>query len=518
MLRHALACTALALLHGHASAQVTTVRIAHGLSRPLWAGAPAGDARVFIAEKGGRIKVLKAGQVLARPFLELVGRVSNGAEQGLLGVAFHPDFRRNGTFFVNYTDLSGETVVARLKVTDDPDVADPASEAVVLRIGQPYDNHNGGDLHFGPDGYLYVFTGDGGLANDPGCRAQKLALPQGKVLRIDVDSAAPYAIPPDNPFVGQPGVRQEIFHYGLRNPWRNGFDRLTGDLYLGDVGQDEREEIDVAPAGSAGLNFGWKMMEGRGCTNNAHNCLTGTPSCGDPALVAPIVELFHSDRSFAITGGYVYRGWACPSEYGRYFFSDFADAKIRSLVWDSASGTIAELRDRTAELAPGGGLSIQNIASFGEDGFGELLILDHSGGGNGEVFKMVPSGAPPALGLVRNGSGANRPCLAAASLPILGGRLELEVDALAHRGARLVHLVGYAAPASGLFLGRGEVLVDTSSALLFHAVAPAAGPTTFRFPIPCALALAGFTAHVQAAVTGGGLELCNALDVTLGYW
>jgi glucose/arabinose dehydrogenase len=517
-MRHALVCSALALLCTPVAAQVTTVRIAAGLGRPLWAGAPAGDARVFIAEKGGRIKILKAGQVLATPFLDLTTRVSNGAEQGLLGVAFHPDYRHNGSFFVNFTDPAGDTVVARFKVSDDPDVADPASEVLVLGVPQPFDNHNGGDLHFGPDGYLYVFLGDGGLGNDPGCRAQKLNVLHGKVLRLDVDSAAPYAIPPDNPFANQTGVRREIFHLGLRNPWRNGFDRLTGDLYIGDVGQDLTEEIDVAPAGSAGLNFGWKMMEGNGCTNNSNNCLAGTPACADPVLVDPITELFHVDRSFAITGGYVYRGWACPSEQGRYFFSDYSDAKIRSLVRDPLTGTISDLRDRTAELAPGGGLEIRNIASFGEDGFGELLILDNSGGGNGEVYKMVPAGAPAALSLVRNGSGANRLCLAAASLPILGGVWEVRVDASAHRGALLAHLVGYAAPAGGVFLGRGEVLVDTASALLFHAVAPAASPSVFRFAVPSSAALAGVGAHVQAAVTGGGLELCNALDVTLGYW
>ncbi|MSR62431.1 MAG: hypothetical protein EXS08_08300 [Planctomycetes bacterium] len=511
-------CAAFLLL-APASAQVTTKLIASGLSRPLWAGAPAGDERVFVATKGGGIRIVQNGQLLVTPYLNLSGKISLGGEQGLLGVAFHPNYASNGFVFVNYTDLAGNTVISRFTVTTDPNLADLASELVVLTATQPFANHNGGDLHFGPlDGYLYIFLGDGGDANDPACRAQKLNSSLGKCLRIDVDSATPYAIPPSNPFVGQVGVREEVFHYGLRNPWRNGFDRLTGDLYIGDVGQDLREEIDVAPAGSAGLNFGWKVMEGTRC-NSTVSCLAGTPPCNDPTLVLPITELLHSDGSFAITGGYVYRGCACPSEYGKYFYADFIDNKIRSLQYDVPSGTVSNLSDRTAELAPGGGLAIRNIASFGEDGFGELLIIDESSSAMGEVFKMVPVGAAPASAAVRNGAGGNRACLSSFSLPILGNVWEARVDAAGHPGAALTMLVGYAGPNSGVFLGANEILVDTSSARLFRVLASSTGGTdAFRFGVPCDVALAGLTTYVQAVITGGSLELCNALDVSTGYF
>jgi glucose/arabinose dehydrogenase len=507
------------LLTAPLAAQVTTKLIAGGLTRPLWAGAPAGDERLFIAQKGGLIRILANGQILATPFLSLLGKISTGDEQGLLGVAFHPDYVHNGFFYVDYTDTTGDTVLSRFHVSADPNVADPASELVLLNQNQPFANHNGGDLHFGPnDGYLYVFFGDGGSANDPACRAQKLTNLLGKALRIDVDSGSPYAIPPTNPFFGQTGVRQEIFHYGLRNPWRNGFDRLTGDLYIGDVGQDTIEEIDVAPAGSAGLDFGWKLMEGTRC-NQTSNCDTGTPPCNDPGYVLPITELTHAGGSTAITGGYVYRGCQCPSEYGKYFFSDFGDHKIRSLEYDVATGTVSNLTDRTADFEPGGGLLIRNIASFGEDGFGELLVIDNAGNGLGEVFKMVPAGANAAVNAMRNGSGANRLCLTGASLPILGSNWEARVDTSGHPGATLTALFGYAAPGSGSFLGRNEILVDRASALRFQLVQASTGSTdVFRAPIPCRVSLAGQTLYVQAAILGGGLELCNALDVTPGYY
>jgi len=502
-------------------AQVTTKLIAGGLTRPLWAGAPDGDERVFIAQKGGQIRILQNGQVLTRNFLGLGGKVSTGSEQGLLGVAFHPNFENNRFFYVNYTDLDGNTVVSRFTVTADPNVADLASETPIFSITQPFDNHNGGDLHFGPDGYLYIFLGDGGSGDDPGCRAQKLNLRLGKILRIDVDSGTPYAIPPTNPFRGVPGVFGEIFHYGVRNPWRNSFDRLTGDLFIGDVGQDAREEISVAPAGSAGLNFGWKLMEGIAC-HLTTNCLGTPPPCNDPTLVQPITELLHVNGARSITGGYVYRGCACPSEFGKYFFADFGDNHIRSLVYDRATGTTSDLTDRTTELAPGGGLSIRNIASFGEDGFGELLIVDHtSPAGQGEVFKMVPAGAPAATNVVRNGAGGNRTCLAATSLPILGSVWETRVDTSGHPPGATIVLLGYSAPASGIFTGgrRYEVLLDGSSQRLFSEVRRASGGTdAIRVPIPCRAALAGVPIYVQALILGSRLELCNALDVTPGYY
>lgn len=502
-----------------AAAQVTAVRIASGLTRPLWAGAPAGDERIFIGTQGGQILVLVNGVVRPEPFLDLTGAVSTGSEQGLLGVAFHPAHAKSGAFFVSYTDLAGDSVLARFTLSSDRNVADEASESVVLTVDQPFANHNGGDIHFGPDGALYIFLGDGGSAADPGCRAQRLDTLLGKVLRLDVDSAVPYAIPPTNPFVGVPGARGEIFHYGLRNPWRNGFDRVTGDLYLGDVGQELREEIDVARAGSAGLNFGWRVMEGTRC-HSLGTCAAGTPPCDSPLYVRPILELTHAAGSFAVTGGRVYRGCAVPSEYGKYFFSDFADAKIRSLEYDPATGMVANLTDRTSEFEPGGGLSIQSVASFGEDGFGELLICDLGSGPSGEVYKMVPATGVRAAAVARNGSGVNPPCLEGASLPILGNLWEVRVHASAHPHPLASTIVGYAAPSPGLLVPAGERLFDIRSPRFFKLVQSSNGSLdVFRGPLPCDPALAGLRVVVQAGLVGASMRrLCNALDLTLGYW
>jgi glucose/arabinose dehydrogenase len=377
----------------HAQTPLTTERVASGLSLPLWIGAPAGDARLFVIEKDGQVRIVDGGVVLPTPFLDITAKTSKGSEQGLLGLAFHPSYASNGLFFVNYTDTAGDTVVSRFQVSAvDPDLADPASEALILFQDQPFENHNGGDLHFGLDGYLYVGFGDGGSQQDPQCHGQALSTWLGKLLRIDVDGAFPYAIPADNPFVGVPGALGEIWLVGLRNPWRWSVDRLTGDLYLGDVGQNRREEIDFAAAGVGGTNYGWKIVEGTRC-NQISGCAPGTPACGDPSYVAPIYELFHVGFSgpLAIIGGAVYRGCAIPDLAGTYFFADFNDNKIRSFVYDPGSG-VTNFRDRTTELAPGGGLSITSIAAFGTDGFGELYLADHLGG---EIFQVVAA-APPA--------------------------------------------------------------------------------------------------------------------------
>jgi glucose/arabinose dehydrogenase len=502
-----------------AGAQVTTRLVATGFTRPIWAGAPAGDARIFIATKGGRIRVVEDGVLLPTLFLDINPQVAGGTEQGLLGVAFHPDYASNGYVYVDYTQApGGATVVSRFTVsTTDRNVLDPTSETVLLTVNQPFANHNAGDLHFGPDGYLYVFLGDGGSANDPGCRAQNLGNLLGKILRIDVDGAAPYAIPPTNPFVGVAGAREEVFHYGLRNPWRNSFDALTGDLFIGDVGQDQREEIDVAPAGSSGLNFGWRIMEGTRC-NGSGSC-TSPPACGDPALVAPITELTHPSGAGSIIGGVVYRGCLNPGEYGRYFFTDFLDHKIRSLEYDRNTGTISNLQDRTAELAPGGGLAISAIPAFGVDGFGELLICDYQGSAQGEVFKMVPAPPTQSAGTPRNGSGVNRECLVELSRVIPGNLWELRVDGSGHPGALSTVVAAYASPTSGVFLAGNEVLVDASSALLLKVVKPASGAIdAFDVNVPCEPGLIGLTFSVQGGIVGGGLELCNAIDVTVGHY
>jgi hypothetical protein len=389
--------------------QLTTVRVASGLSLPLYVTAPPGDtSRAFIVEQRsgttGRIRVLQlpSNTLLTTPFLS-VSPVSTGDEQGLLGLAFHPNYNDNGYFWINYTDSGGTTRVVRYQASPpSSNTANAASATTVLSISQPFSNHNGGWLGFGPDGYLYISTGDGGSANDPGNRAQNLTLHLGKMLRIDVDGAddipgnddddgvigstlAPYTNPPDNPFYGATTGLDEIWAYGLRNPWRCSFDRLTGDLWIGDVGQGSWEEIDFQPAGSSGgENYGWRCMEGNHCTG-----LTGCTcdiNCGGGLLVCPIHEYSHSTDGFScsITGGYVYRGCAMPDMNGIYFFADYCSDHIKSFRYSPGSG-ITEFTDRTTELDPAGATAITDITSFGEDAYGELYITDR----NGEVFKII---------------------------------------------------------------------------------------------------------------------------------
>lgn len=364
---------------------LTTVRVAAGLSSPVFVTAPPGDTeRLFIVEQGGVVRILDliGGVVLPTPFLEVL--VTPGGERGLLGLAFDPDYDTNGYLYVNYTRVVSSqlrTYVARYQVSaGDPNRADPFSQLVLLSIDQPFSNHNGGWIGFGPDGYLYIATGDGGSGGDPGNRAQNIEVLLGKLLRIDVRGAAPgspYAIPPDNPFVGVAGA-DEIWAYGLRNPWRNSFDRLTGDLYIADVGQNQWEEINFQPASSpGGENYGWRCYEG----NQAYNT-TGCPPAGE--LVFPIHEYSHA-LGCSITGGYVYRGGRLRDLRGTYFFADYCSARLWSFRYDGQQ--VMQLVDRTTELRPAVG-TIDSIASFGEDAAGELYICDLGG----EVFKIVPNG------------------------------------------------------------------------------------------------------------------------------
>ncbi|MGE5927090.1 MAG: PQQ-dependent sugar dehydrogenase [Gemmatimonadota bacterium] len=243
--------------------------VATGLEFPLALTAPARDSRLFIVEKPGRIRIVRDGTLLAQPFLDLTGVVSTGSEQGLLGLAFDPEYSLNGRFYVNYTNTDGDTRIVAYTVSDDPDAADPATADTILSIGQPFSNHNGGHLAFGPDGYLYVGTGDGGSGGDPHGNGQDRQDLLGSLLRLDVSGGDGYAIPPDNPFAGATGARAELWDLGLRNPWRFSFDRVTGDLYIADVGQNEREEINVATrasGGGRGANYGWSVMEGSACS------------------------------------------------------------------------------------------------------------------------------------------------------------------------------------------------------------------------------------------------------------
>jgi glucose/arabinose dehydrogenase len=320
---------------------------------------PDGSGRLFVIEKAGRIRILENDQLLETPFLDITDRVgSNGNEQGLLGLAFHPAYQENGRFFVNYTDTRGDTVIARFQVSDDPNVVDPNSEVPLFGYDQPFPNHNGGAMVFGPDGYLYIGSGDGGSQGDPNGNAQNTGTMLGKILRVDVDSAEPYAVPSDNPF------GNEVWAYGLRNPWRLSFDRSTGDLYIGDVGQGNWEEIDFLPAGSpGGANFGWDHREG------AHDYEGGGPE----GMIDPVAEYSHPEGGCSVTGGYVYRG-SLPEWNGIYIYADYCTGLIWGLIQVDGGWQTQLLFDVDV-----------TITSFGQDENGEVYLLSDNGG----VFRLV---------------------------------------------------------------------------------------------------------------------------------
>ncbi len=345
-------------------------KVAQGLSFPVDLAAPKNDSRLFIVEKSGKIRIVKDGNVLPAAFLDISSLVSTGSEQGLLGLAFHPDYAQNGMFIVDYTDTSGDTRIARYHVSSNPDVADAASGVIVLTVDQPYSNHNGGGIAFGPDEYLYIALGDGGSGGDPQGHGQDRSELLGSLLRIDVANGNPYNIPASNPYAGSTSFRPEIWSYGLRNPWRFSFDRQTGDLYIGDVGQGEREEIDVAPASSVGgENYGWRIMEGRSCY--------GSSSCNQGGLVLPVFDYTHSDGC-SVTGGYVYRGQAVPALAGIYFYSDYCSGWIRSFRY--VNGRATESRSWSS-LDPHG-----SVTSFGQDAEGEIYVLVS----DGTVYRIAP--------------------------------------------------------------------------------------------------------------------------------
>lgn len=352
--------------------QVTT-----GLDNPT-AISHAGDGsgRLFILEQEGRVIVFDGSRVLPTPFLDLTALVSCCGERGLLGIAFHPSYESNGLFYVNYTNNSGDTEVVRYRVSANPDIADGGSGATILTIDQPFANHNGGTLQFGPDGYLYIGLGDGGSAGDPDNRAQNLGDLLGKMLRVDVDGGSPYSIPPSNPFVGQTGARGEIWAFGLRNPWKFSFDRAGGDMFIGDVGQGSWEEIDRQPAGRGGLNYGWRLMEGNHCFNPSTGCDSGS-------LAHPILEYANTGAECAVTGGYRYRGGRSPSMQGTYFYADYCSGKLWAASESGGNWSTESVSD-TPYL----------ISGFGEDENGELYITHHSA--TGAIYRLVGPAADAA--------------------------------------------------------------------------------------------------------------------------
>jgi glucose/arabinose dehydrogenase len=333
--------------------------IASGLNRPVdIQPANDGSGRLFIIEKTGYISVYENGQLLDTPFLDITDRVNDsGNEMGLLGLAFHPDYEQNGFFYVNYTGDGRATRISRFQASGN--ISDSNSENVLLIVEQPYQNHKGGTLAFGPDGYLYAGLGDGGSAGDPHKNGQNIDTLLGKILRLDVDNGDPYSIPSDNPF------GNEVWAYGLRNPWRISFDRLTGDLWIGDVGQNTWEEIDYLPAGSeGGANFGWSVMEG----NHAYD---GEPQSG---IYTPVVEYSHAEGGCSVTGGYVYRGAAMPEWNGIYLYGDYCSGKVWALISSNGQWQSQVMFETGV-----------TITSFGQDESGEIYLASD----NGSVYHLT---------------------------------------------------------------------------------------------------------------------------------
>ena len=359
---------------------------ASGLNQPVYlTHAGDGSGRLFVVEKSGAIRIIKQGQLLAQPFLDISDHVGNDGEAGFLSVAFPPDYAASGYFFVYYNHIDKnlrppeaedngrndgyDTVVARFRVTADPDRADKTSEEWVLTRNQPFTNHNGGLITFGPDGYLYIGLGDGGSAGDPDGNGQDLLVHLGKILRLDTSSGSPYGVPDSNPFIARSSARPEIWAWGLRNPWRFSFDRQTGDLWIADVGQDSVEEVDFQPAGSkGGQNYGWNVVEGSECFKPATGCDT-------TGMVLPIFEYSHNEGC-SITGGYVYRGRAYPALAGAYLFTDYCSGNL----WVTRQVAPGEFETEQA------GMFRRSVSSFGEDESGELYVTVDPAGA---VFRLV---------------------------------------------------------------------------------------------------------------------------------
>jgi glucose/arabinose dehydrogenase len=361
------------------SSTVKLVKVAEVAEPVLAIGARDGTGRLFIVSKAGRIRILKSGALLAKPFLDISGSVLNNGEQGLLGLAFHPSFKTNRKLYVNYINRSGDTVVREYRTSaTSPNVVATSSGRTIIRIDQPYANHNGGMLAFGRDGFLYIGMGDGGSGGDPGNRAQNVNSLLGKMLRINVNGSTAtrnYRIPSSNPYIGKPG-RDEIWQRGLRNPWRFSFDRSNGSLWIGDVGQGTYEEVDRAVRTSSGpgkgVNWGWRVMEG-------NHCFLPATGCNRTGKKLPLVEYSHARNGrCSVTGGYVYRGSAIPALRGWYVYGDYCSGE----VWAVASGAT---RPATPVLLLGPG-SGRLISSFGEDNAGELYLCDI---GAGAVYRIV---------------------------------------------------------------------------------------------------------------------------------
>jgi glucose/arabinose dehydrogenase len=515
------------LLVSHAVAQVppitTTVAgsAANGLQSPVFVCAAPGDlTRLFVVQKNGYIKVRNPVNALTvwGTFLDIHLLVSGGSEQGLLGLAFHPNYQTNGYFFVYYTSLPspGSLTIMRYQVSANPDVANAGSATPVLSIPHPsFSNHNAGGLYFGPDGMLYIPTGDGGSGNDPNGNAQNINSYLGKILRINVDTL-PYTSPATNPFFGPTPGLDEICVVGCRNPWRGSFDRLTGDFWLGDVGQDAREEIDFVPAGTLpGRNFGWRCMEGNQCTG-----LSGC-TCSGPTLTNPVYTYSSAIgvSECTVIGGYVYRGCAIPQLRGYYFFNDYCTSKIWRFTYNGTA--VQNFLEVTAQLNAG-----SSIVSYGEDAFGEMYICNMSGS---TIRKIVPV-APQLVGVTSYGTGTagcnGASVLSLGCSPTLYNPGETIVSTNGPAGTNAIGIIGSASlPVGSDPLGIGvEVLVDLTPTTytLFEFTVGAGGTTTIPAAIPNALPLVGTTVFLQeyflwtsCSPSPLNLSSTNALQVTI---
>ena len=501
-----------------------------GLNRPVQVTAPPGDLqRLFVVEQSGRVRIVRSGALLPLPFLDLsgTGQLAFGGEAGLLGLAFHPDYATNGHCYVFHNGFPFPHAYVRrfTRSTLDPDRVDPQSGVVILDTPLVYGNHNGGMLAFGPDRKLYIGIGDGGAiaplwTNDPQNHAQRGDSLLGKLLRLDVDQVQPpllYGIPADNPFVGPGDPRDEIWALGLRNPWRFSFDRLTGDLWLADVG-GYNEEVDFAAAGSpGGRNYGWSCLAGTFCNGSA------VCACTDPALTPPLYE-YSAPWPNAIIGGHVYRGAAIPDLRGTYFYADH----MRVGIWSfrRAGAGIAQFVDRTAELMPAAPNFLVGPTGFGEDGHGELYLCDFAG----KVYKIVPNG-PVQTGVVSYGSGTpgcgGAHALVGIGSPVLGNpAFGLRCDRGPANGLGLVAFAGVPDPAGSDPLGLGFVAhVQVSSLqLLVTMLADGAGIGSIAIQIPTTPSLVGLPLWSQAlwlwsgavcSPSPSGWSSSNGLAITL---
>ena len=382
--------------------KLSSLLIADGYKKPVFITSYPNNAKLlYIVEQAGLIKIINDGKKLSRPFFDINKRVVNpnrpGDERGLLGFAFHPNHTNNGKFYINYMDNDGNTIISEF-YTNSELRADHKSERIILKLKQPYGNHNGGDIQFGPDGYLYISIGDGGKAGDPLNAGQDLSSLFGKIIRIDIEQK-PYGIPKSNPFFGQKDKREEIWAWGLRNVWRFSFDKQTGDKYLADVGQNKWEEVNFEPASSkGGLNYGWRIMEANHCYDPKENCPTEglikpiieyPNDANHPAFAFRIIEeLSFSETDVegcSVTGGYVYRGQKIKSMQGQYIFGDYCSGNIWTLK--VVNGKAINFKNRTEEINIGGGEFTTYISSFGQDSDGEIYIIDYNGG----IYKLIES-------------------------------------------------------------------------------------------------------------------------------